>query len=170
MTARDTGIPVIAIATTARELVSGLMFIEEAGISTPKDLKGKTLGIITKVDALAYTRTILKAGGLTMKDVKVINPGFAQVLFIIEKKVDAAHSLTYYEGVQANLLLAKQGKPPVKFLMYTDTACRVSITSWSSPMRNGPRPILTPPAGSCARRSGRETVDEECRRVARIHL
>ena len=120
MTARDTGIPVIAIATTARELVSGLMFTEDAGISSPKDLKGRTLGVITKVDALAYTRTILKAGGLTMKDVKVINPGFSQVLFIIEKKVDAAHSLTYYEGVQADLLLAKQGKPPVKFLMYTD--------------------------------------------------
>ena len=36
-----------------------------------------TLGVGPKIDAQAYLRSLLEHGGLTLDDVKVIDPGFA---------------------------------------------------------------------------------------------
>ena len=120
MLARETGIPVVSVATTLRILVSGLMLLDDHPIKSPADLKGKILGVGPKQDAQAFLRTLLKAGGLTMKDVKVVDPGFAHVALTTEGKVDAAHALTYGEGIVINDFLGKQGKKPVRWLMYRD--------------------------------------------------
>ena len=71
MISRDTGIPVIAIATTLRKLVSGFMSLEETGLSHPRDLKGRIIGTGPKLDAQAFLDTLLETGGLTRKDIKV---------------------------------------------------------------------------------------------------
>ena len=55
-----------------------------------------------------------------MKDVKVVDPGFAHVALTMERKIDAAHALTYGEGIVINDFLGKQGKKPVRWLMYRD--------------------------------------------------
>lgn len=120
MISRDTGIPVISIATTLRKLVSGFMSLEETGLSHPRDLKGKTIGTGPKLDAQAFLDTLLDTGGLTRKDVKVVDPGFAHIPLTLEKKVDATHALTYFEQALADVVLEQQGKPPVRFMHYTD--------------------------------------------------
>ena len=120
MISRDTGIPVIAVATTLRKLVSGFMSLKESSIMTPADLKGKIIGSGPKLDAQAFLDTLLANGGLTRKDVQVVDPGFAHIPFVIEKKVHAAHSLTYFEQAIADLILMGQGKAPVNFMPYTD--------------------------------------------------
>lgn len=120
MFARETGIPVVAVATTLRKLVSGLFYLGDSDIKGPADLKGKILGVGSKQDAQAFLSTLLAAGGLKIEDVKVVDPVFAHIQFVLENKVTAAHGLTYGEGVVANDILVKNGKPPVKWLMYAD--------------------------------------------------
>lgn len=120
MISRDTGIPVISIATTLRKLVSGFMSLEETGLSHPSDLKGKIIGTGPKLDAQAFLDTLLDTGGLTREDIKVVDPGFAHIPLTLEKKVDATHALTYFEQALADVVLEQQGKPPVRFMHYTD--------------------------------------------------
>ena len=59
-------------------------------------------------------------GGLTKKDVKIVDPGYAHVPMILAGKVDAAHGLTYSEGMATNEELEKQGRKPVRWLLYRD--------------------------------------------------
>ena len=120
MISRDTGIPVIAIATTLRKLVSGFMSLEETGLSHPRDLKGKIIGTGPKLDAQAFLDTLLETGGITRKDVKVVDPGFAHIPLTLEKKVHATHALTYFEQAIGDMILKKDGKPPLRFMHYTD--------------------------------------------------
>ena len=120
MLSRETGIPVVAVATTMRVLSSGLFSLDEENISKPADLKGKTIGVGPKLDAQAYLATLLAAGGLTKKDVKIVDPGYAHVPMILAGKVDAAHGLTYSEGMATNEELEKQGRKPVRWLLYRD--------------------------------------------------
>lgn len=117
---RDTGIPVVAIATTLRKIVSGLTSLDESGISSPADLKGKTVGQNVKMDAQAYLDTILAADGLSRDDLKVIDPGYAGISLALAGKVHAFHSLHYGEWMMINMELAKMGKKPARFLAYTD--------------------------------------------------
>ena len=120
MISRDTGIPVISIATTLRKLVSGFMSLEETGLEHPRDLRGKIIGTGPKLDAQAFLDTLLDTGGLTRKDVKVVDPGFAHIPLTLENKVHATHALSYFEQALADVVLKQRGKPPVRFMHYTD--------------------------------------------------
>lgn len=120
MLARETGIPVISVAVFMRTLGSGLFFLGDRPIKGPADLKGMTLGVGPKQDAQAFLATLLASGGLTKKDVKIVDPGFAQVPFTLTGRLDAAHGLTFGEGVVANEQLRKEGKPEVRWLLYRD--------------------------------------------------
>ena len=117
---RDTGIPVIAVATTLRKIVSGLTSLDESEISSPNDLKGKVIGQNVKMDAQAYLDTVLTSAGLTRKDVQVVDPGFAGISLALAGKVHAFHSLHYGEWMMINMELNKMGKKPARFLPYTD--------------------------------------------------
>jgi ABC-type nitrate/sulfonate/bicarbonate transport system substrate-binding protein len=118
MISRDTAIPVTSVATTLRVLSSGLFFKSDSGIKTPADLKGKTLGVGPKLDAQAYLASVLAAGGLTKADVTIVDPGFSHVPMLLAGKIDAAHGLTYSEGLVADEELAKEHKPPVSWFLY----------------------------------------------------
>ncbi len=120
MISRERGIPVISVGASMRVLGSGLFYMADAPIKSPKDLKGKTLGVGPKLDAQAFLATLLAAGGLTKKDVKIVDPGYAHVPMVLKDKILAAHGLTFGEGVVADLILKKEGKKPVKWLLYRD--------------------------------------------------
>lgn len=120
MLARETGIPVVAVATTLRVLSSGLFFKGDRAISSPADLKGMTLGVGPKQDAQAFLASLLEAGGLSRDDVRVVDPGYAHVPMILTDRIDAAHGLTYSEGMVVDEELAKAGGAPVRWLKYTD--------------------------------------------------
>jgi putative hydroxymethylpyrimidine transport system substrate-binding protein len=120
MMSRETGIPVVSVATTLRVLSSGLASTAEENITKPSDLKGKTIGVSPKLDAQAYLATLLAAGGLTTKDVNVVDPGYAIVPLVLSGRLAAAHALTIAEGVVINQELQKQNRKPAHWLMYTD--------------------------------------------------
>ncbi len=120
MIAQERGIPVVAVAASMRVLGSGLFYLAESPIKSPKDLKGMTLGVGPKLDAQAFLATLLESGGLTKKDVKVVDPGYAHVPMVLKNKVQAAHGLTFGEGVVADLIQQKAGKKKVQWLLYRD--------------------------------------------------
>lgn len=120
MLARETKIPVISVAAFMRVLGSGLFYLGDAPIKGPADLKGKTVGVGPKLDAQAFLATLLASGGLTKKDMKIVDPGYAHVPLVLTGKIDAAHGLTFGEGVVANEQLQKEGKPKVNWLLYRD--------------------------------------------------
>ncbi len=120
MIARDTGIPVIAIGSSARNLVSGLVALPESGITKAADFKGKTLGVGAQLQATSFTATALASGGLTKDDVKIVDPGYSATQLLVEGKVDAVYGLSYFEQLVADMIRQKEGKAPVVFLNYRD--------------------------------------------------
>ena len=120
MLARETGIPVVSVAASMRILGSGLFYLADSPIASPKDLEGMTLGVGPKQDAQAFLATLLASEDLAKADVKVVDPGFAHVPMILTNKVQAAHGLVFGEGVVADEILVGEGKAPVKWLLYRD--------------------------------------------------
>jgi putative hydroxymethylpyrimidine transport system substrate-binding protein len=120
MLARETGIPVVSVAASMRILGSGLFYLADSPIASPKDLEDMTLGVGPKQDAQAFLATLLGSEGLTKADVKVVDPGFAHVPMVLEKKMQASHGLVFGEGVVADEILMGGGKDPVKWLLYRD--------------------------------------------------
>lgn len=117
MLAHEAGIPVISVATTLRVLSSGLFFLADREIEGPADLAGMTLGVGPKQDAQAFLDTVLEAGGLTRDDVEVVDPGYAHIPMILSGQIDAAHGLTYSEGMAA---AEAEGEDAIRWLLYSD--------------------------------------------------
>lgn len=115
--AAQKGLPLYAVGVTMHDLGSGLFSLKSEHITKASDLKGKTVGLPNKADAQAYFNAMLKAGGLTRSDVKVVDPGYNAVADVISHKIDLGWGLTFAEGVQANDLLASQHQPPVNWLL-----------------------------------------------------
>ena len=120
MIAQEMTIPVQSVAILLQKISSGLLFLPETDIKTAADLKGKTLGVGPKRDAQAYLASVLEAGGLKRSDVKVVDPGFAQVPALLAGRLHAAHALTFSEQLTVTGRLKKEGRPPAKILLYSD--------------------------------------------------
>ena len=120
MISQELTIPVVSVAIMLQELSSGLLFMPDQDIKTAADLRGKILGVGTKRDAQAYLSSVLEAGGLKRKDVKVVDPGFAGLALLMARKIDASHALTFSEQLTLSARLKKEGKPAAKILLYKD--------------------------------------------------
>ena len=120
MISQEMTIPVQSVAVMLQKISSGLLFLPETNIKTAADLKGMTLGVGAKRDAQAYLSSVLEAGGLKRSDVKVVDPGFAQVPALLAGRLHAAHALTFSEQLTVTNRLKKEGRPPAKILLYSD--------------------------------------------------
>ena len=114
--ARDKGIPVKGIAALQRNLSASLYWLPDSKISSVADLKGKTIALTAKLDERAYVKALLASAGLTMKDVKTVNPGFASSRLLIDKKVDATHGVVTNPASVAGL----GGPKSLKSFKYRD--------------------------------------------------
>ena len=114
--ARDKGIPVKGIAALQRNLSASLYWLPDTAIKSVADLKGKTIALTAKLDERAYVKALLASAGLTMKDVKTVNPGFASSRLLIDKKVDATHGVVTNPASIAGL----GGPSSVKSFKYRD--------------------------------------------------
>jgi putative hydroxymethylpyrimidine transport system substrate-binding protein len=84
----------------------------DAGISTPADLRGKTIGVDGSDSTSAYLDTMLRNVGLNPDDVHTVNVGFNLLPALLGGKVDAiAGGFQNIEGAQ----LEVRGLHPVVF-------------------------------------------------------
>ncbi|MCS7282220.1 MAG: ABC transporter substrate-binding protein [Anaerolineae bacterium] len=99
--ARSQGIPVVTVASWWQRFPVAVVALEESGIRTPTDLKGRKVGIPETFGA-SYIgwRALLAATGLKEEDVTLEVIGYTQVANLVEKRVDAAVVYANNEPIQ----------------------------------------------------------------------
>ena len=87
--ARGEQVPVVSVGALVQHPLNSLMFKQDAAITRPADLKGKRVGIAGLPSDDAFLGTMLKADGLTLDDVEVINVGYDLLPALLAGRVDA---------------------------------------------------------------------------------
>lgn len=109
MRARSKGLRVVAVGALVRGPLTSIISLPKARISSPKDLKGKTVGTAGIDYQDAYLQTILEQAGVNPKDVTERNVGFNLVPALLSGKVDAIlGGFWNYEAID----LEQRGKRP----------------------------------------------------------
>lgn len=99
ITAIDNGVPIVAVAVIYRETPEALTSLKEENINEPKDLIGKTVGVVYGDDENLY-RMFLKNNGISESDIEEV-PALTGISQILTEKVDAKMA---YEMNDATLL------------------------------------------------------------------
>jgi putative hydroxymethylpyrimidine transport system substrate-binding protein len=87
--ARSNGLHVVAVGALVRVPLTSIISLPKAKISSPKDLRGKTVGTAGIDYQHAYLQTILDQANVPQKSVKERNLGFNLVPALLTGKVDA---------------------------------------------------------------------------------
>jgi putative hydroxymethylpyrimidine transport system substrate-binding protein len=105
--------PVVAVSAIVPTALNSVIVPGGAGVRTPADLRGKTIGVDGSASTTAYLDTMLRTVGLDpAKDVHTVNVGFNLLPALLGGKVDAiAGGFQNIEGAQ----LAVRGMQPVVF-------------------------------------------------------
>jgi NitT/TauT family transport system substrate-binding protein len=100
--ARVQGIPVKYVMTWYRQYpVAAAADASTARLSSPVDLRGKTIGVPGPFGATYVgLKALLKAGGLSENDITIESIGFTQVESLVNKHVDAVMVYAANEPVQ----------------------------------------------------------------------
>jgi putative hydroxymethylpyrimidine transport system substrate-binding protein len=107
--ARDRGLRVVAIGALVQEPLTSIISLPRAGIRSPRDLAGKTVGTAGIDYQTAFLRTVAREAGVDPDAVRERNVGFGLVPALLTRKVDAIlGGFWNYEGVQ----LALEGRRP----------------------------------------------------------
>jgi len=102
--ARDKGLNVVAVAALVREPLTSIISLPSAGIRSPRDLKGKTVGTAGIDYQSAYLREILLEAGIDPGTVTERNVGFALSPALLSGRVDATlGGFWNYEGTDLRL-------------------------------------------------------------------
>ncbi len=83
------GVPITSIAALVQHPLNSIMSLQSSGIKRPADLKGKIVGAYGVPSDAPLLETMLKADGLKLEEVDLVNVGFDLVPALISKKVDA---------------------------------------------------------------------------------
>ena len=101
--ARDKGLPVVAVGALVRTPLTSIVSLPHAGINTPADLRGKTVGTAGIDYQTAYLHAVAPS------PVKEVNVGFDLVPALVSGKVDAVLGAYWnYEAIQ----LRQKGRKP----------------------------------------------------------
>jgi putative hydroxymethylpyrimidine transport system substrate-binding protein len=105
--------PVVAVAAMVPTALNSVIVPGAAGVRTPADLRGMTIGVDGSASTSAYLNTMLRSVGLDpFRDVHVVDVGFNVLPALLAGKVDAiAGGFQNIEGAQ----LSVRGLRPVVF-------------------------------------------------------
>ena len=85
----DEKLPLVRIATLADSPLNSLVTLENSGIKTLADLKGKKIGYSVSGFETALLDAMLKSANLSNQDVQLINVNWSLSPSLISKQVDA---------------------------------------------------------------------------------
>ncbi|WP_379970166.1 ABC transporter substrate-binding protein [Ectobacillus sp. sgz5001026] len=106
------GVPVKSVGAIVRSPLSRVVSLKDAGIKSPKDLDGKTVGYPGTQLSEEYVKTMVKQDGGNPDKVKFVDVGFDLISALTMKKVDAVTGAYINHEVP---LLNKQGFQTVTF-------------------------------------------------------
>jgi putative hydroxymethylpyrimidine transport system substrate-binding protein len=106
--ARSRGLPVVSIATNHQYGTAGIMVPVALGVTSLKQLEGKTLG----VTGIPYNKTMLeyslKKAGVDLAKVKIVTVGFTPMPLLLSKRIDGlGDAITWSEPAMYNTQLGK---------------------------------------------------------------
>ena len=102
--ARDQGLRVVSVGAVVRKPLASIISLPKAGIRTPADLAGKTVGTAGIDYQSAYLSTILTDAGVDPDSVTERNVGFNFVPALLTGRVEATLGAFWnYEGTQLRL-------------------------------------------------------------------
>jgi putative hydroxymethylpyrimidine transport system substrate-binding protein len=105
---QEEGIPIKGIASIVQKPLGELMFKQEAGIASPKDLEGKSIGLGTSMVPQAIVRAMIEQDGGNPDAVEFIDVGYDLVPALATDRVDALMGAYINHEL---LLLEKEGYP-----------------------------------------------------------
>jgi putative hydroxymethylpyrimidine transport system substrate-binding protein len=100
LTSFKQGQPITAFMALEQRPLGSLLALEKSGITSPKDLEGKTVGVTGVPSDLAAVNSMVSDAGGDPGKVKTVTIGFNAVQNLIAGKVDAAVGFWNAEGVQ----------------------------------------------------------------------
>ncbi|WP_332650540.1 ABC transporter substrate-binding protein [Lysinibacillus sp. 54212] len=86
---RAEGIPVVSVAAYVRHSLDSIMMKKEAGIDSPKDLEGKSVGYPSTIITEAVIKTMVEHDGGDFSKVKMTDVGWDLIPAVATDKVDA---------------------------------------------------------------------------------
>lgn len=85
----DQNLPLMRIATLVATPLNSLVVLEESEITTPADLKGKTIGYSVGGFETVLLKVMLERAGLTLEDVNLVNVNFSLSPALFSGQADA---------------------------------------------------------------------------------
>lgn len=137
ITAIDNGVPVVAIAVIYRETPEALTSKKTLNIKEPRDLIGKTVGVVYGDDENLY-RIMLKKNGIDEKSINEV-PALTGISQILTDKVDAKMAYEMNDAV----LLELEGED-VNVLSFRDYGVKVyadTIFTTKEMIENNPEKV-----------------------------
>jgi putative hydroxymethylpyrimidine transport system substrate-binding protein len=104
--------PVAAVATVVPTALASIIASGRSGISTPADLRGRTIGVDGTQSTAAFVDKVLSSAGLGPNDVHLVDVKFNQVPALLGHRVDAVAGV--FQNIEG-VLLAMRGLDPVVF-------------------------------------------------------
>ncbi len=99
--ARDQGQQLISVGALADQPLTSIISLPRAHISSPADLRGKTIGTAGLPYQAAYLKTVLRRAGVPEDSVRQVDLGFNLVPGLLSNRVDAIlGGFWNYEGTQ----------------------------------------------------------------------
>jgi putative hydroxymethylpyrimidine transport system substrate-binding protein len=92
--------PITAFMALEQRPLGSLLALEKSGVTSPKDLEGKTVGVTGVPSDLAAVNSMVTDAGGDPTKVKTVTIGFNAVQNLISEKVQAAVGFWNAEGVQ----------------------------------------------------------------------
>lgn len=112
MARANEGIPVKSVGAIVQSPLNNVVSLKEAGIHSPKDLEGKTVGYNGTPLSEQYLKTMVTKAGGNPDKVKMVDVGFDLVSALVTKKTDAVIGAYINHEVP---LLRHQGYTPEYF-------------------------------------------------------
>ncbi len=107
--ARDRDLPIVSVAAIVQQPLTSIVSIGKHAVSSPAQLKGKTVGDAGIPYQHAYLETILAHAGVATRSVREVNVGANLVPAMLAGRVDATLGAYWnYEAIQ----LAQMGRHP----------------------------------------------------------
>jgi ABC-type nitrate/sulfonate/bicarbonate transport system substrate-binding protein len=108
ITARSRDLPVVSIAANHQFGTAGIMMPTTSGVTTLKQLEGKTLG----VTGIPFNKTMLeyslKKSGVDVSKVKIVTVGFTPMPLLMSGRIDGlGDAITWSEPAMYNMQLKK---------------------------------------------------------------
>jgi putative hydroxymethylpyrimidine transport system substrate-binding protein len=117
--ARDTGLPIVSVATTHQYGTAGVMIPTDSGIADLKGLEGKNVGVTGIPFNKVMLEYMLKQNGVDLSKVNIATVGFVPIPLLLSKRIDAlGDAITWSEPAAFNVAAGKDATDKSTYKYY----------------------------------------------------